>query len=237
MLFLGIFQMSLPFGLIFWGEQYISSGLASVLFATNPFFVVIFAHFIVGNERMTPLKTVGVIMSFLGLLAIFWLDLVGPNNLTIQTSLVGGVALVASAACSGLSTVVVKRYAREIHPATNVFVQAMVATVILSSFSLSVEASLPKIFTLTAIESILYLGICGSAAAFVGQYWLLTKTTATNVSLMAFITPIIALILGWAARHEIPDFTGIIGAGLILAGVYATTKPENHAHAQCSTEL
>jgi len=105
MLFLGIFQMSLPYGLVFWGEQYISSGLASILFATNPFFVVVFANFIVRNEKMTPFKILGVISSFLGMIIIFLPDITGLQSLAVQTSLFGGLALVASAALSGLSSV------------------------------------------------------------------------------------------------------------------------------------
>ena len=73
--------------------------------------------------------------------------------------------------------------------------------------------------------AILYLGIVGSALAFVGMYWLLTKTTATNVSLITFITPILALILGWVVLQEVPDPNVGLGAMLILAGVYLTIKP------------
>jgi drug/metabolite transporter (DMT)-like permease len=74
MLFLGVFQITVPYGLVFWGEQYISSGLSAVLFATLPFFVSVFAHFFVG-ERLTKLKVVGVFASFMGLVAIFWRDI------------------------------------------------------------------------------------------------------------------------------------------------------------------
>ncbi len=225
MLFLGIFQMSVPFGLIFWGEQYIPSGLASILFATNPFFVVIFANFIVRNEKMTPFKILGVISSFLGLIVVFWPDIAASRNLAVQSSLLGGLALVGSAALSGLSSVVVKRFATRIQPATNVFVQSLIAAVVLSSIGLVTEANSPKSFTLTATVAIIYLAIFGSAAAFVGQYWLLTKTTATNVSMMAFITPIIAIILGWWILQEIPSLYSGVGGALILAGVYLTVKP------------
>ncbi len=52
MLFLGVVQVSLPYGLVFWGEEYISSGLSAVLFSTLPFFVAMFAH-VIANERLT----------------------------------------------------------------------------------------------------------------------------------------------------------------------------------------
>lgn len=225
MLFLGIFQMSLPYGLVFWGEQYISSGLASILFATNPFFVVVFANFIVRNEKMTPFKILGVISSFLGMIIIFLPDITGLQSLAVQTSLFGGLALVASAALSGLSSVIVKRFASRIQPATNVFVQSSIAAIALSCIGLATETNVPKSFTLTATAAVIYLAVFGSAIAFVGQYWLLTRTTATNVSMMAFITPIIAIVLGWAILQEVPSVYSSAGGALILVGVYLTAKP------------
>lgn len=80
-------------------------------------------------------------------------------------------------------------------------------------------------FTLVPVFAVLYLGIVGSALAFVGMYWLLSKTTATNVSLVTFITPILALVLGWVVLKEVPDPNVGGGALLILLGIYLTIKP------------
>lgn len=225
MLFLGLFQISLPYGLVFWGEQYISSGLAAVLFATLPFFVVIFAHLLVKNEKLTRFKAIGVIASFAGLVAIFWRDIVSSQNFAFQNSLYGGLAVVGSSASGGLGNVVAKRFAGRIDPAANVLVQAVTGAVILSSLGVATESSSALRFTPYAIAAVLYLGIVGSALAFVGLYWLLTKATATNVSMLAFITPIIALVLGWVFLGEVPDQNVGFGAVLILAGVYMTVKP------------
>lgn len=225
MLFLGIFQITLPYGLVFWGEQYITSGLAAVLFATLPFFVVILAHALVKDEKLTTLKVVGVIASFAGLVAIFWRDVFASQNLTAQFSLFGGLAVVGSAASGALGNVVGKRYAGRIDPAANVLVQALTGTVILSALGLATNEYLALNFAPAAIAALLYLGVVGSALPFVGLYWLLTKTTATNASMLAFITPILALILGWLLLSEVPDPNVGLGAVLILAGVYLTVKP------------
>lgn len=224
MLFLGIFQMSVPYGLVFWGEQYISSGLSAVLFATLPFFAVIFAHFLIG-EKLTVVKAVGVIASFVGLVSIFWRDIVTTQSLGFTGPLFGGLAVVASAASGALANVVAKQHAEEIDPAANVLVQASTCAVVLSSLGLLTERNVALDFTYVAIGAIFYLGVVGSALAFVGMYWLLKKTTATNVSLITFITPILALFLGWAVLGEVPDPNAGLGATLILAGVYLTVKP------------
>jgi putative membrane protein PagO len=223
MIFLGIFQLTIPYGLVFWGEQYISSGLAAVLFATLTFFVVIFAHFL-ADEKLTQLKAVGVIASFGGLIAIFWRD-VAAQNLAISTSLVGSIAVVGSTASAALANVVAKRYANKIDPPVNVLVQSAICSLALSAVGFLTESSVPMHFTVLAIGIILYLGIIGSALAFVGLYWLFTQTSATNTSLLAFITPILALLLGWLVLGEVPDPSIGVGSALILAGVYLTLKP------------
>jgi drug/metabolite transporter (DMT)-like permease len=224
MVFLGIFQISLPYGLVFWGEQYISSGLSAVLFATMPFFVVIFAH-ILADEKLTRIKVLGVFLSFVGLVAIFWRDVTTAQILGAQYSLFGSLALVGSAASGGLANVVAKRYAEKIDPATNVLVQHLIGMAALMFLGLAIESRSTLKFTSVAVAAVLYLGIVGSALGFIGLYWLLKKTTATNSSLITFITPILALVLGWVVLQEVPDPNVFAGAALILAGVYATLKP------------
>jgi len=209
---------------VFWGEQYISSGLSAVLFATLPFFAVIFAHFLI-REKLTTLKVVGVIASFAGLVLIFWRDVVATQSLGLAGPLSGGLAVVISAASGALANVVAKQHAEEIDPAANVLVQASTCTGVLLLLGLLTERNVPLEFTYVAVGAIFYLGVVGSALAFVGMYWLLKKTTATNVSLVTFITPILALFLGWTVLNEVPDPNAGVGAALILAGVYMTIKP------------
>jgi drug/metabolite transporter (DMT)-like permease len=223
MLFLGIFQLTIPYGLVFWGEQYISSGLAAVLFATLPFFVVVFAHLLV-DEKLTKVKAVGIVASFGGLVAIFWRDIVA-QSVAAQAPFFGGIAVVGSTASAALANVVAKRYANKIDPSANVLVQSATCSVVLSTLGLLTESKLPMDFTFVSVGMILFLGIVGSALAFVGLYWLLTQTTATNTSLLAFTTPILALLLGWLALGEVPAPSVGLGSVLILTGVYLTLKP------------
>jgi len=225
MLFLGIFQVSLPYGLVFWGEEYISSGLSALLFATLAFFVVLCAHVLASDEKLTKLKGIGVLISFVGLVAIFWRDIAAASTLGTAYAFFGSLAVVGSSASGGLANVVAKRYASQIDPAANVLVQAVVGALVLLSAAALSERNAALRFTSIAIVAILYLGIVGSALAFVGLYWLLTKSSATNVSLFSFITPIIAVIFGWIILKETLDPNVGLGTVLILVGVYLTIRP------------
>jgi drug/metabolite transporter (DMT)-like permease len=224
MLFLGIFQISLPYGLVFWGEEFISSGLSAVLFATLPFFVAIFAH-ILTPEKLTRIKTAGILLSFVGLLAIFWRDVTAIQNLASHYSVLGSLAVVGSAASGGLANVVAKRHAEGIDPAANVLVQHSIGAIALLSLGFVTESKGALHFTFISVIAVLYLGIVGSALGFIGLYWLLKKISATNTSMITFLNPIVALLLGWLVLQEIPEPNVGLGTLLILAGVYVTLRP------------
>jgi len=117
---------------------------------------------------------------------------------------------------------VAKKYASKIDPPANVFVQSVIGTGCLSFVGLITERGVPLEWFPPAIVSVLYLGVVGSALAFVGLYWLLTKTSATNSSLIVFVTPIVALLLGWFILREGLEPVLAVGTMLILSGVYLT---------------
>ena len=220
--FLGIFQLTIPYALVYWGEQYISSGLAAVISATLTFFVVVFAHFLV-DEKLTHIRAVGIVASFAGLIAIFWGD-ISSRNIAAHASLLGGIAIVVSTASNAMATVVAKKYATKVAPSFNVLVQCAICSICLLAVSLFVEAGAEVTFNFIAVGTILYLAVFGSAFAFVGYYWLLTQTTATNTSILNFVTPILAVLLGWLVLGEVPDQNMWVGTVLILTGVYLALR-------------
>jgi len=196
MLFLGVVQITVVYGLTFWGEQYISSGLTAVLSATLPLFVVIFAHVLIEGESITWRKALGVFTAFAGILIIFSPDVASTQGIWVQASFVGSLAVLGSAVSGGLGSVVVKKYASGIDPVASVLVQSSVGAVALTLVGIGTERVVIFDFSARVIVAVLYLGVVGSAFAFVAWYWLFTKTTATNSSLVLFVTPIVALILG-----------------------------------------
>ena len=224
MFLLGVFQIALVYGLLFWGEQYITSGLTAVLSATLPFFVVVFAHVLIKGESITRRKIVGIVVAFVGVALMFWRSLISGQGLSAQLSLLSILAIVGSSASGGLGTVIAKKYSNSIDPAASVLVQSIVGSVALLCVGVVTERGIAIEFSPTAIVAVLYLGVVGSALAFVGWYWLFTKTTATNSSLILLITPVIALLLGWLILQEELEPIVAVGTLLILSGVYVTAE-------------
>src|SRR4026207_2537077 len=109
----GVLSFSLNYGLVFWGEQYITSGLAALLQSTLPAFGLVFAHFHLPGERMTWTKIGGVVLGVCGVAVVF------SNQLAIsgRQALAGCVALILSAACAAYSNVLVKAHGKKLNPA------------------------------------------------------------------------------------------------------------------------
>src|SRR4030095_430282 len=109
----GILSFSLNYGLLFWGEQYISSGLAALFQATIPAFGLVIAHFYLPGEQMTPAKIFGVVMGVAGVGVVFsnQLSVAGPR------ALAGCAALVFGSACAAYANVLVKARGAKLDPA------------------------------------------------------------------------------------------------------------------------
>lgn len=212
----GLLQFTLNYGLVFWGEQYISSGLAAVLQSTFPLFGLVIAHFYLPNERMTTLKVAGVLLGILGVGVIF------SDQLTIAGSmaLLGSVALVLSALCGSYSNVLVKAYGGKIDPQILAAGQMVCGFVPLLIAGFATEGN-PLRFHWTglAVLSLMYLVVVGSVIAFWLYYWLVRSMDVTNTMLIALVTPVVAVILGMIVLHERLNWRLVAGSACIIAGL------------------
>jgi drug/metabolite transporter (DMT)-like permease len=201
--------------MVYWGQQYIPSGLASILFGIYPFAVALFSYFLLPSEQMTVWKMTGIVLGFAGMVAIFSNDI----TLASQNAVWGMGAVVGSAVLQGFSIIVLKKYGDDIHPFAATLVPMSLSGVILIAAGCLLENTASEGFTGTAIFSILYLGIFGSVITFVNYFWLLKRVEAVYLSLVAFVTPIIAVILGVVLMREELQPRIFVGAGLVLCGI------------------
>jgi drug/metabolite transporter (DMT)-like permease len=212
----GLLQFTLNYGLVFWGEQYISSGLAAVLQSTFPLFGLVIAHFYLPSERMTTLKVVGVLLGVFGVAVIF------SDQLTIAGSmaLLGSIALVLSAVFGSYSNVLVKAYGGKIDPQILAASQMVFGFVPLLAAGFATEGNPLRFrWTLSAFLSLMYLVIVGSVIAFWLYYWLVRNMDVTNTMLIALVTPVVAVILGMMVLHEQLNWRLVAGSACIILGL------------------
>ena len=217
----GVLSFSFNYGLVFWGEQYISSGLAAVLQATLPAFGLVIAHFHLPGERMTWSKIFGVVIGFVGVAVVF------SNQLAIAggKALAGSVALVLSAFFAAYSNVLVKAYGRKLEPAVLSGGQMFFGLIPLLLIGIPLEGN-PFRFNWTpmALVALLYLAVVGSVIAFMLYYWLVQHMEVTKTMLISLVTPVVAVVLGMVVLGEDLSWRTIAGGIMIMVRVRFVTR-------------
>jgi len=212
----GVIAFTFNYGLLFWGEQYISSGLAALLQSTTPAFGLVMAHFYLPGERITLAKVIGVLMGVAGVSVIF------SNQLTVAgpRALAGSAALVLSAVCVAYSNVLVKAYCRDIDSSIIATGQILFGFAPLLVIGISFEGNPLKFhWTVRALVALFYLAIVGTVIAFLFYYWLVHHMDVTKTMLIALVTPVVAVTLGMIVLHEQMNWRTLAGGALIISGI------------------
>ena len=217
----GALFFSVSYGVVYWSEQYVPSGLTSILFATFPLLVTLFAHWMLPGEPLKARSGIGAVVAFLGVVVIFSEDLaalVGP-----KTEMAAAIFML-SPIVSAMSSVLVKKWGGNIHPLSLAAMPMAVAAVVMTVFALAFERHRPIVWTPVAIGSLAYLSILGSAVTFTLYYWLLRHVRASRVALIAYATPVIAVATGVLFLEEPLTSRFVLGGALVIAGVAFTAK-------------
>lgn len=213
---LGITSFSVNYGLIFWGENRIPSGLTAVLQATIPGFGLLLAHYLLPNERITAAKLAGVALGILGVAVIFadQMNIAGPSALW------GSAAIIVSAVVVAYTNVLVKLRCGHLSTAPLVAGQMTFGFIPLLVVGWMVEGNpLHLRWTLQAIGSLIYLAVVGSVIAFLLYYWMVKKIAVTKTMLISLVTPVVALLIGWLVRGEVLSWRLAMGSAAILSGI------------------
>ena len=211
----GGFAFCLSYGVVYWAEQWVSSGLAAVLFSTFPLFVALLAHLWLRDEPLRIQHLAGVALGTAGVVVIFADDLAFDD----QRGPLAAAVLLISPFAAAVSHVLVKRWGGGYHPFNIVTVPMLSAGLVMLGLSALVERGRAVDFNTHSVVALLYLAIFGSALTFTLYYWLLAKMSATGLALITYGIPVVAVIVGALAFDE--PFTGqtLAGAGCVLLGV------------------
>jgi drug/metabolite transporter (DMT)-like permease len=214
LLITGTLQFAVNYGLLFWGEQYITSGLAAVLQATIPVFGLVLARIYVG-EQITAIKVASILLGIAGVAAIFREQLVLNGELAFW----GSMAVVVGALAAAYASVLTKAKGIEEHPAGLVFCQMLVGQIPLWVVGIAREGN-PFLlnWTVRALICVVFLAIVGSILAFWLYYWLLTKIDVTRAMMIAFVTPVVAVVVGSFFGEKL-ERQSLFGGALVLASV------------------
>ena len=211
----GVINFSCSYSLTYWGTQYIHSGLSAVIWSTFPIVVVLFAHFMLRNDRITTQKSVGVLFGLIGTAMIFVQDKAVFEGFDLKAV----AAVSAAVLLAAWPNILYKKHQKEIpHFHLNVVSQTIAVSVLLP-VSFLIEDPLSVEWSLRNTAALFYLAIPGTAIVWSIYFWLYKHLKVTQISTIALIPPIIAVILGWQLLGE--QFTPrmLAGAILIFSGV------------------
>jgi len=216
MLVTGLLTISLNYSLVFWSGNYISAGLIATLYTTLPLFTLIFAHFLISDERMTVTKFMGILLGMAGVGVIFNEQL----HIDDWLAIFGSGAIILATIGSGLSTVLIKRHAQKFDPITLTTVQTAIGLIPLSILAASLEGN-PFEFdwTATAVFSLFYLAFIGSSLAFVLMFWLIKRMDVFKTQLTPLISTFVAVILGIVVLNETLTWQIVFGGVAIIGGL------------------
>src|SRR6266850_2153758 len=213
----GILMFAVNYTLLFWAELHVSSGLAAVLQATIPIFGMVFAHWMLPDEPLRLQKLAGAIIA-LGGVTVICSRLLGFNGLL---AFWGGVAVVVGAASAAFANVLVKARSMQLAPAMLAAWQMIFGTAPLLLLGFVVDGNPARFhWTPSSLFCLLYLAVFGSALTFLLLYWLLPRLTVAQLQSISLITPPGAVMLGWLLGGETFPLSSLLGAALVLVGVW-----------------
>ncbi len=210
----GILIYGLNYALAYWGGQYIGSGLSAVLFASFPFMVAILAHYFLENDKLTMAKLAGLAIGFSGIVIVFY----GGMELGSK-SYWGMLALLFSSLSAAYANILIKRDLHHVDPMAATALQMSLGTVLLLILGMLTENWSDFHLTGSAAGSILFLSIFGSSIAFTLYFWVLKKTETSKLSLITFVTPLVALVGGYFILDEPVTARLAFGTLLVAAGI------------------
>ena len=210
-----VLSYTIPFAFVYWAEQYIPTGLASILFAGHPFWVAICSQIMLKDEPLNMFKVSGIVLGFIGLLVIF----AGDVHIADSRALVAMLMILANAIMQAYSLVLVKKIGQPISPFAFNAVSMFYSGIALIGLSFMVESHDAIVWDTASVGSILYLATVGSVVVFAAYFWLLKRVEAVYLSLISFITPIVAVVLGAIVLGEKLDPNVFVGASFVLVGL------------------
>lgn len=215
-LVMGLLNNAIPFSLITWGQVQVSAGLASILNAAVPFFTVIVAGVLLPDEKISPLKVIGVLIGFFGVAVM-----IGLPGTQADYYVLAQFAILASGLSYAFATTYGRRFKRlGVHPIVLAGAQAIAASLVMIPIALSVDG-MPSFNTisLSSILALLGLGVVSTAIAYILFFKILESAGAVNVSLVTLLIPISAILLGVFILQERLEVIHLIGMGLIAIGL------------------
>jgi drug/metabolite transporter (DMT)-like permease len=214
LLMMAIINITIPFLLITWAEQSVESSLAAILTSPVPLFAIVLSSLFLADEPMRVNGVVGLVVGFIGVIII-----TSPGLTGVGSSAAGEIALLGAAFSYACGAVYSRRNVRGLAPMIPAVFQVTFAALITGTLALLFEHPWTATPDAQAIFSILWLGILGSGLAYLAVFRLFAHWGATRTTLVAYLIPVVGIVLGYLVLAEPVDARIVFGTALVIAGI------------------
>lgn len=214
-LVLGVLFFVIGHGTLHWAEQYVNSGLAALLIATEPLFILVIGS-LLGTEHLNWKNGLGL---FLGLLGVFLLT---GRDLDHRLVAVGLAAVLAGSVAWAVGVCVSPRLKLPDEPVARAALPVIcggILLLILAAVSGETGALHWSRVSRRSIAGLAYLIVFGSIVAFTAYMWLLQRTAPTLVATHTYVNPVVAILLGWLLASEPLTARLMVAATIILGAI------------------
>jgi drug/metabolite transporter (DMT)-like permease len=212
----GVVEISIPFPLIAAGEVHVASSLTAIIIASVPLIGAVLALRFDHAERPTARRAAGLGVGFAGVIALVGLDVAGNGP-----QLLGAGAILIASVGYAIGPMLVKHGMTGLDPRAMMGASLAVGTVVLAPLAIADAPSrLPSAGGLTAVVA---LGIFCTALAFVVFSVLIREAGTSRATVITYVNPLVALVLGITLLGERPGSGAVVGLVLILAGSWLST--------------
>ena len=219
--FVGLLPFATTYGLIYWAEQYVPSGLTAVLFGVLPLYTALLAAIFLPAEPLRPRLLAGVIVALGGLVLAFGESL----HLGGEHAALAAAAVVLSPLASAFGNVAIKRRGGGLDPLVMNGWAMLTGGLVLLAISGATEDWGSTVWSAASIGSILYLAVFGTGFTFVTLTVLIRELPAVTVSFISLIIPFGALALGALVHGEEVTGLAVAGALLVASGIAVAQLP------------
>jgi drug/metabolite transporter (DMT)-like permease len=216
---IGFLNSALPFFLVSWGQQYISSAETALLMAAGTFCALFVSHFTSQDERINTARAIGVSVGFMGvLILVFW-----EISSTGLGQLKGQLAVII-AGCSYAISSVISRRVTSLPPISTAAATMLSACLYMIPLAFYLEQPLPQNVSQSSILSIIYLGSVTTAFGITLRLMVIRANGAVFMTQVGYLVPLFGVIWSWLYFSEALNIRTFLSLGLILIGIAITRK-------------
>jgi len=227
-----LLDMALPTFLTAWGEEHVSSSAAGILTATDPLFTAVLALWLIRSEAVDRKRFAGLIIGFAGVVALLGIDFRAHAGQLLGA----GAVLLSALGYAGAALL----YRRWLADAPALGVTALMTAMSSAAFLAPAAAELPgQVPPVSSVLALAALGIVNTGLGYWLFYLLIAEAGAATASVITYVMPVVALILGVGLLGEKLTIGAIAGLILIALGAWlaASRQPPGQAPADADNSL